>query len=359
MDARGRIACTLGIVAAHAATAPVLADAFSAYAPAGSFNVPAGTSSYDVLVDGRIVAMVDANVYVESAVGSGSFTPLGALPGADIGSGSFSTAFVRVSPDGTHIAVGNNSGAAFNNPQVGVFDLSGLTGNWFNVEHFDAEWFDNTSIVLTAPGVVTSLDTTSDPANPVTSLLINNVGGAPAGITFDANGNLYTGNGFDGPGPSDTGWIKAFPPSAWQGTTGRGLGVADFEASGTLVADVLSAGFLGFDGQGNLHVGGGDLFGGSGDNNYGGLVRQTALATALSGGGLADSLDPEQLRRFDPDPGPASRYDVNYNPVTGALLMRSGSTIFAFAVPEPVTLVYMFVGLWGLGVGGRRRSVRG
>jgi len=35
----------------------------------------------------------------------------------------------------------------------------------------------------------------------------------------------------------------------------------NFESSGTLVANLLSAAFLGFDKQGNLYVGGGDFAG--------------------------------------------------------------------------------------------------
>ena len=130
----------------------------------------------------------------------------------------------------------------------------------------------------------------SDPADPINPTLVTNIGGYSAGITFDTAGNLYAGNGFDAAGPSDTGWIKAFPFSAWAPALTGGP-PADFEASGTLIADLLSASTLGFDAEGNLHVGGGDLYGGSDDNDYAGLVRSTSVAAALSGGGPADPFD--------------------------------------------------------------------
>ena len=59
----------------------------------------------------------------------------------------------------------------------------------------------------------------------------------------------------------DTGWIKAFEPADWMAPLTGGDPV-DFEAEQTLIADLLSAASLGFDGEGDLYVGGGDLYGG-------------------------------------------------------------------------------------------------
>jgi len=337
-----------GVCAILLAAAAVRADAYSAYALDRSFQLPGGASSFDVLADGRIVTMVDAHVFVETGVASGLFASLGTLPGADLSPGPYATAFVRVSPDGTRIAVGNNGGVTFGNYQVGVFELGGLTGDWFAAGHYDAAWIDNRHVALTAgvfgqPSMVTALDTFSPPAGPDNPSLVSNIGGASGGITFDASGNLYTGNAFDGAGVSGTGWIKSFSQSAWQAALSGGAAV-DFEAAGTLVVDVLSASALGFDAEGNLHVGGSDLFGG-GEGDFAALVRSSAVLAALGGGGPADVGDPQEVRQFDPDSAnDFNLYDVNYNDVTGELYFREGGTVYSFVVPEPAALVLLAIG---------------
>lgn len=333
--------CVVLLTAIGAGTAR--ADAFTDYALTGSFSLPTA-GVFDVLNDGRLVHLDGANVYTEDALGSRTFSLLGTLPNADMPDPQFSgPAFVRVSPDGTRLAVGNNGGLSWSNYEVGVFNLGGLTGNWFDAGHYEAEWIDNTNLGLTAggggpPSIATALDTTSNPSSPTNPTIINNIGGYSAGLTFDSAGNLYTGNGFDADGPSDTGWIKAFSASDWMPALTGGM-PADFEASGTLIVDLLAAGTLGFDAEGNLHVGGGDLYGGSGDYGYAGLVRNTALADALAGGDPADPLDPLEVRKFDPSS--ANIYDVNYNDVTGELYLRAGDTVYTYIVPEPGSLVLL------------------
>jgi hypothetical protein len=129
------------------------------------------------LADGRIVTLVDDTVFTESASGSAIFNALGTLAGADVSPGAFATAFVRVSPDGSRIAVGNNGGVSFGNFQVGVFDLNGLNGGWYPADHFDAAWIDNQQLALTGgtfgqPARVIALDTVSPFATPTIQTLI-------------------------------------------------------------------------------------------------------------------------------------------------------------------------------------------
>ncbi|HRX87172.1 MAG TPA: hypothetical protein P5572_19265 [Phycisphaerae bacterium] len=332
------------------------ADAFSAYAVQRSFQLPAGASSFDVLADGRIVTMVDANVYTENATGSATFGMLGTLPDADVVPGAYATGFVRVSPDGTRIAVGNNGGATFDHPQVGVFALDTLAGSWFTAAHYDAAWLDNRSLALTAgdfsePSRVTLLDTQSAPGSPTNPTIIANIDGGSAGITFDAAGYLYTGNGFDF---DDTGVIKAFSPAAWQPAL-SGASPADFEAAGDLIAEVLSAGALGFDAEGNLHVGGGDFA--EDESDFAALIRANDVLAARAGGGGADVNNPTQVRRFDPDSGnPFNFYDVNFNPVTGELYLREGTTVYSYVAPEPSGA--LFGALGALAVMRRRSQTR-
>lgn len=355
------------------------ADAFETYARTGYFVLPAGAGPFDILADGRIVTLVGADVYVEATVRGRDFTLHGTLPDADLP--SFGAAFLRVSPDGTKVAVGNNGGTSFgaaveravatsrfttDDPargrdsrpthpvlvfvspdgtrmaveadavaaagvfEVGVFTLADLTGQWFSASHFDAEWVDNTHLALTAgdfinPSVVTILDTSSaDPSDPINPTVVNNIGGASGGITFDAAGNLYTGNGFATSGPSETGTVKAFSNAAWTAAWTGGPPL-NFEEGGTLIVDVLSASPLGFDGEGNLLVGGGDFFG-SGEGDFAAIVRAEAVNDALDGQGPADPSDPQQVRRLDPDTvNDFSFYSVNHNSVTGELFLHDAA----------------------------------
>ncbi|MEW6250569.1 MAG: hypothetical protein AB1716_07965 [Planctomycetota bacterium] len=315
----------------------VRGDLFGAYALRGAFDLPA-VSPFDVLADGRLVTLAGADVYTETGLGTRSFSFAGRLAGMDVP--PYAAAFVRVSPDGSRLAVGNNGGASYANFKVGVFDTGTLAGGWFPAPHYEAEWFDGTRLGLTAgdfgqPSRVTMLDVTSNPGSPVNTTVVRNIGGAASGVTFDRSGRLYTGNGYAGQGPSGTGWIKAFEATAWQAALGGGPAV-DFEGAGTLVADVLSAGSLGFDVEGNLHVGGGDFLGGI-DVDYAGLVRHTAVAHALGGGGPAGTGD---IRRFDPDSGnPANFYDVTYNAITGELYVRENARVWVYDVPEPAAAI--------------------
>ena len=194
---------TIGFVLSWAAVpAELRADAFDEYSLTGSFELPQQSCVFDVLSDGRVIVLYLADVYVEDAVGAGTFTMHGTLPDADMPSG-WPAAFIRVSPDGIKLAVGNNGGAEppWENFQVGIFDFPALSGDWFEINHYDAEWFDDTHLAISAQGpgrtsIVTVLDTTSTPAAPVNPTVIENIGGASGGVTFDSAGNLYTGPGY-------------------------------------------------------------------------------------------------------------------------------------------------------------------
>jgi len=317
---------------------PVLyADAFDDYIPAAAFSLPAGTDTFDVLPDGRLIALVGDAVHVETALRARSFTLHGVLPRADIA--SFGAAFLRVSPNGTRLAVGNNGGASFADYQVGVFAFPVLAGDWVVVNHFDAEWYDDTHLAITAgafgvPSYVTLLDTTStDPLNPINPVVVGDIGGAPAGIGFDAVGNLYTGNGFQTAGPSGTGVVKVFASAEW--TAAAGGSPLNFETMGVVVVDVLSASSLGFDDKGNLYVGGGDLLGL--DSDFAALVRAAAVQDAMMGLGPADAGDPADVRRFDPDSkGAMNFYAVSFNPVTRELYFADAADdVVHVYVPNP------------------------
>jgi len=324
MDLRGGVTktgsrtvvrCALAVCILAVLPERLRADAFSGYQLAEMFSLPAGAGPFDLLADGRIVTLVNSDVYAESTRGSRVFALQGTLPGANIA--SFGAAFIRVSPNGAKLAVGDNV------DKVGVFSVDTLSGAWFTTPHFEAEWYDNAHLAISSSGQVTLLDTDSpDVLRPINPPVVVNVGGAPAGVTFDPAGNLYTGNGFQYAGPSGTGTIKAFPYPAWSAALVGGPAV-NFETGGVLVADLLSASPLAFDRQDNLLVGGGDFIGGT-DIDFAALVRASAVARALGGGGPADSANPNEVRRLDPDASTAlDFYYVNANPVTHELYLRN------------------------------------
>jgi hypothetical protein len=331
-------------VIAHLAFAAVLAalllptranaDAFANYHAAGSFSLPS-SGPFDTLPDGRVVVLAGDSVRVETASGSHTFATVGTLPDAHIS--SFGAAFLRVSPNGSQIAVGNNGGTSPDFVyQVGVFPFPALSGGkWFNAIHSDAEWIDEQYIALTAgdvvtfsqPSFVTRLDTlsasTTSPANPT---FINNIGGASAGIAFDAARDLFTGNGSASSGPSVTGQIKAFSQSAWSAAITNGTPI-NFETAPTAksIGIVLSAAPLGFDAAGDLLVGGGDF---SGVGNYAAIVRASAVATALGGGAAVNPADPTQVLRLDPEPMSSDKfYSIVANPARNEVeVVNFGST---------------------------------
>jgi len=322
------------------------ADAFDDYELFEVIALPTGAGPYDVLSDGRIILLVDSDVYVESTVQSGLFAVQGSLPAADFS--SFGAGFLRVSPDGTKMAIGNSGGASFGNYEVGVFEVTTLTGSWFTAVHFDAAWIDNTQLALSAglfgnPSFVSILDTSSaDPSNPTNPIVVDNIGGASGGVIFDAAGNLYTGNGFSTSGPSGTGVVKAFDAASWMAAiSGPPI---DFETSGILIVDILSASPLGFDLEGNLYVGGGDV---APDDDSVALIRASAVADALNGMGAVDVLDPLVVRRLDPiTTSPFNFYAASFNRVTHELYVRDFGDPTLYAYREP--MLVPAVSEWGM-----------
>lgn len=333
--------------------APVRGGVFDEYGRSyRAFQTPpVGGGSFGVagaaLGDGRLVMVTGNSVFLESGVATGAFDEVAILDASRTG-GATDPAFLVVSPGGSRIAVG----AGFGKP-VAVFDVSalgtagsptqltsGVLADYFAVSHYDAAWYDDRELAITAgdfgsAGYVSLLDTASDPDAPLNGVVVSGIAGASSGVAFDGAGRLFTGNGYaDGLG-SDTGWIKAFEPAEWS------VG-ADFESGGTLVGDVLSAGSLEFDAFGNLAVGGGDF--GEFDVGYFGVIASDAIATAIGGLGPIDESDPLQLRRLDPRGDGFGYFGAAYNGATGEFSITDGTTWYATA-PAPA-------GVLALGLGG-------
>lgn len=284
-------------------------SAFTPYIFKGTFTLPSGTLLFDFLPDGRMVALADTEVMVEQTAGTRNFETIGTVPGLRVG--PYGSNFLRVSPDGKHIAVGNtdpDSAQAY----IGIFTLSALRGNWFLCNHFDAEWYNNKLLAITGgifgkPSTVSVLDITSPPTSPQLTTVITNIGGASAGIAFDSEGNLFTGNGLTGSGPSTTGTIKRFAHAHWTAPLlcnnehRENQTALDFEQQGTVIIDILSAGSLGFDLSGNLHIGGGDNLGDGMESNFAAMVNRAAIYDALKTGQPVNPEDELAVLRLDPD----------------------------------------------------------
>jgi hypothetical protein len=302
------------------------------YVERQGFDFPSPAGPADVQSDGRILVLSGTTVLRETTPRSRIFVSLGDLPDADFN--EFGASFLKISPDGDRIVVGNDGGASFGHFQVGVFAIPLLTGTWFDANSFQAAWINDRLVALTAgtfgsPSIVTAFDTlSSDPAHPSNRTIIDNIGGASGGIAFDTHKNLYTGNGFAISGPSTTGTVKAFPHADWRAALHGGPPV-DFEAQGTVIVTVLSAAPLGFDAGGNLLVGGADF--GGGDINFAAFISRAAVRSALGGNGPVNVSDPAQVRKVDPDPAADSAYNVIINQARDEVyLTSSGSHAFVF-----------------------------
>ncbi len=341
-----------------AATGQSLAIGIDDYRLQRTFTLPApgpgsgGNVLMDTLPDGRILVLNGAAVSVETAPQSGAFAPLGIVAGFAPG---FGPSFIAVSPDGSRAVAGTNGEGS-----VVVFDTSNpAAASTFTISDLAGEWIDDQLLAITSFGSLQVLNT----ATSAVETIVNIGGGFSAGVTIDADGNIYSGNGFDSAaGGSDTGWVKAFSQADWQNAMATDTPL-DFETDGTPVADLLTASSLGFDTSGNMFVGGGDFFGGSGDLGYAALVDATAVAAALAGSQttppITSTSPPGDLRKFISPPDTVDNELPpfwNFNQATGELYLGytfGDGTIYVYAVPEPAA--WLLASWFGLVFVARRR----
>jgi hypothetical protein len=317
------------------------------YHPSGTFTLPTDPSGNSVLFNslstGQLVTLNESQISVENSVGSGTFTPTGSLPASF--SPSFGPTFITAAPGGTQVAAGDGNGdiAVFNPSTPSAATVYPLSANTFD---FDAKWFNSNLLAITDSNGVDVLNATT---GHVTNI-ITDIGGASGGIAFDSAGNLYTGDGFYfGGGPSQTGLIKEFSASSWQ-TALSSATPLDFEATGTDVAQLLSAASLGFDNSGNFFVGGADFFSGTGNFGYNALVSAAAIQSAIASpptiGLITGSSPSNVLREFDSPAADISNTDSgywDYNSTTGDLYLSyfDQSQVQIFSVPEPGSITLL------------------
>ncbi|MGD9504758.1 MAG: dockerin type I domain-containing protein [Syntrophobacteraceae bacterium] len=281
------------------------------YFPAGSTSMVGGYG-----VAGRLIAATGKKVYMQRNYGSSEWDVV-ATVGAEM-----DPSFIRVSPDGSRIALGIGYGApmlVFSTTMLnatippvlhdGSNPASGVTA--YDINYYDADWVDNQYIVVnggvwpgppygSGVGVVDANNPNDEGVG-----LIEDIPGASASIAVDSSGNLYTGIGYATGPPNRTGEIKVWAAGEWSTTPSTML---DYEDNDRIVADnVLSAAYLGTDSEGNLHVGGGDAFGtgGTTENGYAALIGQAVVARVTASGTpgapVSESSSTE-YRSFAPDP---------------------------------------------------------
>ena len=328
--------------------------ALPAYGLVGQYTAPGG--AFDVLPDGRLVALggVDGrDVLVQDAVNVGSYSVVGSIDTAGP-IASFGASFVRVSPDGDTVAVGDNTFGAGNSVytfSLGDLGVSPAPTQRFLTPNFGASWGDAGTLFVTGADSATfeSGVYRVDVAGGGVDLVVDDIGGASGGVAV-RDGVLYTGNGFDtdaSAGTSVTGEVRAVSLSDLPG--GGSVGPVSFESGMTAVAEALSAQPLAFDPFGNLLVGGGDTFGGQSDAGYAGVVDGDGIADALAGGGFSPGADLE----LDPSGSGAALYSAAFNDATQELLVIGEGTVFRYEVPSPGSAVVL--GAAGVFAGGRRR----
>lgn len=285
--------------------------------PGQEFDLPAEATHFDTGADGRLYAVGVDQLWEESAPGARTFASV-AVP-------SFGNPeFIRVSPSGRKAAVGN-----YGDHRVHVFDLPYSSISTISATSYDAEWFNERLLAVSnqgadgsdPPSEVTLLDTVAGTMRPV----ITDIPGYSGGVTFDLDGNLYTGLGLASAGGPDTGMIKAFRFNEWNAVLNGGQPL-DFTSRGRVAANLLSAAFLTFDLEQNLCVGGGGGIGpgGGADLGYGAVVSHSGLRAALYD---RPPIEPDAplglLQRLDPTPTVDNEYWlINTNPVRCEVYLR-------------------------------------
>jgi hypothetical protein len=277
------------------------ADSYTTVADAFGSNVPGSISGYPL--SGHFLAATGNTVFLQKNFGASVWLPVATVPE------HMDPCFLKISPDGSKIALGVGLGKPLYVAPVSVLSVSSpvdlsasLLVQALTENYFDAAWRDNRYLFINAgadmASVIYAVDTQGTTGTPIP--IIDDITGASGGVAFDAAGDLVTGIGYaykDAP----TGELKIWPAAQIaQALAGAPL---DYTSTGAILAEaVLSAASLGFDPSGNLFVGGGDAFGGSGNYGYAGLVSAAAVQRVLAGGALANSESAADYLKIQPDP---------------------------------------------------------
>jgi hypothetical protein len=288
-------------------------------------NIPEVNGSYFTAVDyfragpneGKMLAATGTDVFIQDTIGGSTWTKVAKVEN------NMDPAFVRVSPSGTQIALGLGY-----NQDILVFDASILNSTTptdlninpnpdvkvYQENHYDAAWVEETHLVInggqwvvqgqSAVSGVTSLDVTN--ASSISQGLCGNISGASSSIAVDGNKNLVFGIGAG----TNTGELKVWPASEWWVDNAPITTVLDYSSTGLKFADsILSAAYLGFDSEGNLHAGGGEFLNPPPgqvnlESGYAALIKAKVISDAVDSSVPlyeVDETKADQYREFSPD----------------------------------------------------------
>jgi hypothetical protein len=295
-------------------------------------SIPAPAGAWDVDPSGLIVSVAsDGVIRRQVAQGNFTFSPIGSVP-SSIFNPSFGPGFLRVSPGGGRIAIGDND-RFLNDTQSSMHVLASAdlsttgptTTTAITMSSYDAYWSSDSRLFVSGgsfgAAVVRRVDLPG--TGPITiagvNTVITGISGASGGIT-ERSGAILTANGFD-LANVETGAIRAFSSSAFAGASGP-LAFS----TGTFIGQHLTAASLEVEPGGDrLIVGGGG----------GALVVDPATGV----------IQPLVTTGFS---------IVRTNDVTGQIYVQTdgSSTIRVFQIPAPSAIAML--GLAG-GVLARRR----
>ncbi|MGH7131348.1 MAG: hypothetical protein ACREJO_05320 [Phycisphaerales bacterium] len=309
----------LALSAAVGVSSVALAD-IPAYTLVGQYALPQGAAAWDLGPDGRVWGIVGNSIVHQESLNGSTYTPLGSVPAGTVA--SFGASFMRVSPTGQTIAIGDNnfgSGARVHFVPIAGLSTGGPTATLSTLSgNFDGAW-DGNQFYISGAGsdfvpYLQRISFTDATGQPVATQIITGIGGASGGVAI-RGGRVWTGVGFTN-GSLATGDIRSFDllvvnsaPSAVSYLTGAAI----------VGGPVLSASPLAFDAAGNLLVGGGDSFGGTSETGYAAVVD---LAT-----GQRLQLSPAGTQQVI--------YSVAFNNVTNELLVTANGIAYRYAVPTP------------------------
>lgn len=294
--------------------------------PTYSVALPAPTMSYFTTADAfaaddarridgfplrsKLLAATNSSVYLQKNFGASSWLTVGNVVGFNMDPG-----FIKISPDGAKIALGTGYYKplyVFRTSVLSVVappDLGAAPGTkTYDLSYYDAAWRDSRYLVINAGtdsgSAIFAVDTEAPEPSTAVRTIIDHIPGASGGVTFDHAGNLITGNGYTySPSDSGTGQLKIWSAAQIANAFDTEPAPLDYLATGHVLAEhVLSAAWLGVDSSNNLHVGGGDAFGGSHDFGYAALLDASVLSRVLEGGAALDRSSPAEFTEIAPDP---------------------------------------------------------
>ena len=302
------------------------------YTLVGQF--PLAADVWDLTADGRVLRIVGSTLSVQDVPSSSTYSPIGSLAPGLVN--SFGASFLRLAPDGTRAAIGDNNFGP--GSQVLVANLAApgpgpIPTVAIASANADGAWADNQTLYVSGYGTSSQLNRL-DTAALTAQTVVSGIGDGSGGVAI-RDGRLYTGIGFDF--GDSTGDVRAFNLA-----TLAGLASPVAFGTGSFITNALSASSLGFDPFGNLLVGGGDFFSGSPDFGY-----AAAIDVSLPG--------PGQPRLELSPAGSGAYYAIRFNAATDELLVVGDGTAYRYAVPTPGVCALVLLG--GPFAARRRRHV--